>query len=271
MGFFTPRLIPGVVRTPTMMQMESLECGAAALGIVLAYHGRYEPLEQLRVRCGVGRDGAKVSNLLRAARSFGLEAGAWSTEAGELPKLKAPFMVFWNFNHFVVVEGFSDGVVYLNDPASGRRTVAQADFAAAFTGVVLTFAKTPQFETGGATGSLLKTMLTRITSDRPALAFAALAGLFLVVPGMVIPVFTRLFVDRILIDNQMGWFLPILLGLLLSTLLEAGLAWLQARTCCGCSTSWHCRPPGAISGTSCICRCCISRSAHRARLHRASA
>jgi NHLM bacteriocin system ABC transporter peptidase/ATP-binding protein len=227
MGFFTPRLIPGVVRTPTMMQMESLECGAAALGIVLAYHGRYEPLEQLRVRCGVGRDGAKVSNLLRAARSFGLEAGAWSTEAGELPKLKAPFMVFWNFNHFVVVEGFSDGVVYLNDPASGRRTVAQADFAAAFTGVVLTFAKTPQFETGGATGSLLKTMLTRITSDRPALAFAALAGLFLVVPGMVIPVFTRLFVDRILIDNQMGWFLPILLGLLLSTLLEAGLAWLQ--------------------------------------------
>lgn len=227
MGFFTPRLIPGVVRTPTMMQMESLECGAAALGIVLAYHGRYEPLEQLRVRCGVGRDGAKVSNLLRAARSFGLEAGAWSTEAGELPKLKAPFMVFWNFNHFVVVEGFSDGVVYLNDPASGRRTVAQADFAAAFTGVVLTFAKTPQFEPGGATGSLLKTMLQRITSDRPALAFAALAGLFLVIPGMVIPVFTRLFVDRILIDNQMGWFLPILLGLLLSTLLEAGLAWLQ--------------------------------------------
>lgn len=227
MGFFTPRLIPGVVRTPTMMQMESLECGAAALGIVLAYHGRYEPLEQLRVRCGVGRDGAKVSNLLRAARSFGLEAGAWSTEPGELPKLKAPFMVFWNFNHFVVVEGFSDGLVYLNDPASGRRTVAQEDFAAAFTGVVLTFAKTPQFEPGGATGSLLKTMLQRITSDRPALAFAALAGLFLVIPGMVIPVFTRLFVDRILIDNQMGWFLPILLGLLLSTLLEAGLAWLQ--------------------------------------------
>ncbi|MGB9989261.1 NHLP family bacteriocin export ABC transporter peptidase/permease/ATPase subunit [Pseudoduganella rhizocola] len=227
MGFFTPRLIPGVVRTPTMMQMESLECGAAALGIVLAYHGRYEPLEQLRVRCGVGRDGAKVSNLLRAARSFGLEAGAWSTEAGELPKLKAPFMVFWNFNHFVVVEGFSDGLVYLNDPASGRRTVAQEDFAAAFTGVVLTFAKTPQFEPGGATGSLLRTMLQRITSDRPALAFAALAGLFLVIPGMVIPVFTRLFVDRILIDNQMGWFLPILLGLLLSTLLEAGLAWLQ--------------------------------------------
>lgn len=215
------------VRTPTVLQMESLECGAAALSIVLGYHGRHEPLEQLRVRCGVGRDGAKVSNLLRAARSFGMQATAWSTEARELPKLAAPFMVFWNFNHFVVVEGFADGMVHLNDPAGGRRQVAEADFAAAFTGVVLTFEPTKEFKTGGGTGGLLQGMLSRMASDRPALLFAALAGLFMVVPGMVIPVFTRLFVDRILIDSQMGWFLPILLGLLLSTLLEAGLAWLQ--------------------------------------------
>jgi NHLM bacteriocin system ABC transporter peptidase/ATP-binding protein len=216
-----------LVRTPTVMQMESLECGAAALAIILGYYGRHEPLEQLRVRCGVGRDGAKVSNLLRAARSFGMQATAWSTEAKELPKLDAPFMVFWNFNHFVVVEGFADGLVYLNDPATGRRQVQADDFAAAFTGVVLTFEPTADFKKGGATGGLLKGMLDRMASDRPALMFAALAGLFMVVPGMVIPVFTRLFVDRILIDSQMSWFLPILLGLLLSTLLEAGLAWLQ--------------------------------------------
>ena len=216
-----------VTRTPTVLQMESLECGAAALSIILGYYGRNEPLEQLRVACGVGRDGAKVSNLLRAARNFGLQATAWSTEAAELPKLPTPFMVFWNFNHFVVVEGFADGMVHLNDPASGRRQVREDDFAAAFTGVVLTFEPTKEFKTGGASGGLLKGMLGRMASDRPALAFAALAGLFMVVPGMVIPVFTRLFVDRILIDSQMSWFLPILLGLLLSTMLEAGLAWLQ--------------------------------------------
>lgn len=216
-----------VVRTPTVLQMESLECGAAALAIVLGYHGRHEAVEQLRVRCGVGRDGAKVSNILRAARSVGMQATAWSTEASELPKLQAPYMVFWNFNHFVVVEGFDDGMVHLNDPASGRRQVRAADFAAAFTGVVLTFEPTREFKTSGAGGSLLKGMVSRMASDRPALIFAALAGLFMVVPGMVIPVFTRLFVDRILIGSQMSWFLPILLGLFMSTMLEAGLAWLQ--------------------------------------------
>jgi NHLM bacteriocin system ABC transporter peptidase/ATP-binding protein len=227
MGLLNKAIQRNVVRTPTVLQMESLECGAAALAIILGYHGRHEPLEQLRVRCGVGRDGAKVSNLLRAARSFGMQATAWSTEAAELPKLKMPFMVFWNFNHFVVVEGFADGMAYLNDPASGRRQVRAEDFAAAFTGVVLTFEPDADFKTGGATGGLLQAMLARMASDRPALIFAALAGLFMVVPGMVIPVFTRLFVDRILIDSQMGWFLPILLGLFLSTMLEAGLAWLQ--------------------------------------------
>ena len=216
-----------LVKTPTVIQIESLECGAAALAIVLGYHGRHESLEELRVRCGVGRDGAKVSNILKAARSLGLDAQGWATQAGELPKLPAPYMVFWNFNHFVVVEGFADGVVHLNDPATGRRTVSAEDFSAAFTGVVLTFEKTKAFKTGGARKSLFAGMLERMTSDRPALMFAALAGLFMVVPGMVMPVFTTIFVDRIVIGGQMSWFMPILLGLLVSTFLEAGLAWLQ--------------------------------------------
>jgi NHLM bacteriocin system ABC transporter peptidase/ATP-binding protein len=216
-----------LVRTPTIMQIEPIECGAAALAIVLAYHGRHEPLDQLRVRCGVGRDGAKVSNMLRAARDLGMDADAWSTRASELPKLQAPFMVFWNFNHFVVVEGFANGLVYMNDPASGRRSIPVDDFNDAFAGVVLTFTPNPEFRRGGARNGLLGAMLTRMASDRPALAFAAVAGLFMVIPGMVIPVFTRMFVDRILVDSQFSWFLPILFGLLLAALLEAGLAWLQ--------------------------------------------
>jgi NHLM bacteriocin system ABC transporter peptidase/ATP-binding protein len=213
--------------TPVVMQMEALECGAVALAILLRYHGRHESVDALRVACGVGRNGAKISNLLKAARGFGLEAHAWSTTASELPKLDTPFMVFWNFNHFVVVEGFDDGLVYLNDPASGRRQVDARDFAEAFAGVVLTFAPGPSFKPQRPRIGLFGGMLGRLTSDRPAVMFAALTGLFLVVPGMVMPVFTTLFVDRIVVDGQMAWFLPILLGLLVSTVLEAGLSWLQ--------------------------------------------
>ncbi len=221
------RTPPTITPTPVVMQMEALECGAVALAIMLRHHGCHESVDVLRVACGVGRNGAKVSNLLKAAREYGLEANAWSTQASELPKMQTPFMVFWNFNHFVIVEGFDGDQVYLNDPASGRRIVDAADFAEAFAGVVLTFKPGPNFKPRRARTGLFGGMLSRLTSDRPAVMFAALTGLFLVVPGMVMPVFTTLFVDRIVVDGQMGWFLPILLGLLVSTILEAGLAGLQ--------------------------------------------
>lgn len=224
-----PKMPNRRVRTPTLLQMEAVECGAAALGIVLAHFGLRKTLEELRVECGVSRDGSKASNLVKAARRYGLEAKGFRMEPTQLFDLDLPFIVFWNFNHFLVVEGFRNGRVYLNDPAEGPRWVSWRDFDESFTGVVLTFKKGTQFKPGGSKKSLLGMLNRRLAGARLPLLFVVLASAGLILPGLALPVFIKVFVDRVLVADAHDWLRPLLLGMFIALVLRAALTWLQQR------------------------------------------
>lgn len=215
------------VKVPTVLQMEAVECGAASLAMILACYGRIVPLEKLRLDCGVSRDGSKASNVVKAARTYGFEAKGLRTEVEGLKDLSFPAILFWNFNHFLVLEGIRGGKAFLNDPASGPKVITLEELDDAFTGVVLTFEPNEEFQKGGEKHGILKSLKKRVQGYSIPLSYVVLTGLFLVIPGLIIPTFSRIFVDNILVGGMKSWILPLLMGMGATIILRGILIWLQ--------------------------------------------
>lgn len=229
----TPVGRPRRTKVPSILQFEAVECGAASLAMILARHGAWIPLEQLRAACGVSRDGAKASNVLKAARSFGLVAKGFKKETDKLSELPWPAIVHWNFNHFVVFEGFAKGRAWINDPASGPRSVSMQEFDEAFTGVVLAFEPSADFARTRKPPGLLQSLRRRLRGSEAAIALITVISLGLVVPGVVVPALAKMFVDGVLINHQERWVAPLLIGMLLTAAARGLLMLLQQRVLIG--------------------------------------
>ena len=198
--FFRPR-----PRTPLLLQMEAAECGAACLGIVLAHYGRWVSLAELHVSCDVGRDGCTAEDIVNAAGAYGLQATGWRREIEQLRDLPLPAIVFWRFNHFVVLERISEGRYHINDPTFGHIRVDKDTFDRDFTGVALVLQPTDDFKPGGLPPGILERLWNWLRDFRHALAFAAACGLLLAVPGLALPFLLSIFVDDVLGAGQEGW------------------------------------------------------------------
>lgn len=210
-----------VKRTPTILQMEAVECGAAALAMILAHHGAWVPLEQLRVACGVSRDGSKASNIVKAARRFGLDAKGFRREPSTLHEVPMPCIIHWNFNHFVVLEGIDGDRVYINDPAIGRRRIDMAELDLAFTGVVLTMERTEAFEKLGKKPQGLRLLLRELRGSKQAVGLLVVLSFALIVPSVVTAGFSKIFVDDILIQHTTSWLVPLLIGMAVTAMFRA--------------------------------------------------
>lgn len=214
--------------TPTLLQMEAAECGAAALGIVLAHYGVYLPLETLRMECGVSRNGSRASNMIRASRRLGMAAGGYKISAEGLKEMAMPCIIHWDFNHFLVLEGFENGKVFLNDPAVGHRTVNWNEFEGSYTGICLKLEPGPNFVKRGKPVHPLLKMINRLREHNKATVFVLAAGLGLVAPGIAFPVMQQIFLDDILAGQHNDWMFSLLLAMGLTALLQGALTGLRA-------------------------------------------
>ena len=198
-----------VVKVPVVMQMEALECGAACLTMILAYYGKWLPLEQVRADCGVSRDGSKAVNVLKAGITYGLKAKGFRADVNALRSSGAfPCVIHWNFNHFVVLCGFRGNRAYLNDPARGNVKVSMEEFDKAFTGICLSFTPSETFEAGGKRKSTLAFARKRLRGAGAAVAFVTVTSIIGYLFTVVSPAFSRFFMDRLLTGENRELLTP---------------------------------------------------------------
>jgi len=201
------------VKVPFVMQMEMRECGAASLAMILAYHGKWLPPEQVREDCGISRDGSNAKNILLAARNYGLDAKGYRGEVEDVKKAVFPCIIHWNFNHFVVLKGFSDKYAYLNDPAVGETRVPMEVFDKSFTGIYLKFEKTEAFKLEGKRKSVITFAKARLKGTLVPFIFVVLTGILTSAIGIINPALSRVFMDRILTGINPEWLTPVIFGM----------------------------------------------------------
>ena len=218
----------GVAKVPVIMQMEALECGAACLAMVLAYYGKWIPLEQVRLDCGVSRDGSNMKNVYLAAQSYGLEAHGYRMEVEGLKNsCTFPCIIHWEFNHFVVLDGFRGNKAVINDPARGIVQVPMERFDESFTGLVLSFAPSESFVPSGKRKSTVAFARKRLKGAAPAVVFIVLTSAISYLFGIINPVMSRIFIDRLLTGRAPGWLHPFLLIMIVLAVFQIIVQWAQ--------------------------------------------
>jgi NHLM bacteriocin system ABC transporter peptidase/ATP-binding protein len=216
-----------LTKTAVNLQMEAVECGAASLAIILEYFGKVIPLEKLRIECGISRDGSRADRIINVAERHGLTTQAFKISTEELKKIEPPFIAFWNYNHFLVIEGFSSKGIHINDPASGHRIESQDEFNRSFSDIVISFKPSDIFIKSGKKASFIALLFRYLGKNITSIYFVLLSSIFLAITGLVIPSFLRIFIDYVLVMRLNDWLKPLILIMLFTASVQFLLLLLQ--------------------------------------------
>jgi len=199
--------------TPEVFQMEAAECGAACLSMILGYYGCHLPMEELREACGVSRNGCTASGILRAGQRYGLVGGGFRSEPEKLVKAPKPCILHWNYDHFVVLEGFHHGKAILNDPAAGHRRVSAEELDKAFTGVMLCLEPGPAFRRQGKSHRLFEMAGERLKGEGGVFWYLFILNLVFLVSGIALPILTQILMDEVVAASVPHWLTSILIAM----------------------------------------------------------
>ena len=220
----------GYVRTPTVYQMEVNECGAASLSMILSYYGKYVPLEELRVETGVSRNGCNAKHIYSAAEHYKLDVTASRRPLDKmLLKNKIPCMLHWNYSHFVVFEGKKFGKYYINDPAEGRRSLTYDELKEGYSETVMEFTPSSDFTKSKKPPSILGFIKKSLEGQEKTLQALFFIGLALIIPGLLTPVYSQVFVDDILVSGEISWMKWLLMFMILTAVFSSYFTYLNSK------------------------------------------
>ena len=208
-------------KVPVVIQLEALECGAACLTMILAYYGKWIPLEQVRSDCGVSRDGSKAGKILKAAKNYGLDAKGYRYDIEDLRReAKFPCIIFWNNNHFVVLDGFKGNYAIINDPARGKTKYSIEALEQNYSGICLEFDPTREFKPEGKPKSVIAFAKKRLKGTKAMVLFIIITTIIASLIQIIQPGFSRVFIDRLLTHQNPDWFVPFILGITAISLIQ---------------------------------------------------
>ena len=221
-------VVKGAAKVPVIMQLEALECGAASLAMIMAYYSKWVPLEQVRADCGVSRDGSNAKNICKAAKAYGFKVQAFSRTPETIrEKGKFPCIIHWNFNHFVVLDGFKGKYACINDPARGFVKVSPEEFDKSFTGITINISPDEDFVPSGKRKSTLDFARKRLIGAGAAVAFVMLTTVITSLFGIINPIMSKIFMDRLLTGQNRDWLTPFIVFMSALAAIQIIVAWAQ--------------------------------------------